>query len=61
MPMDISSLCLRNRGRPVPQAVTDGLLPRRSGLQITTLHLGFVLQDVTLEEVLSVELRFLLQ
>jgi hypothetical protein len=61
MPMNISSTCLRIRGRPVSQAVTASLSPRRSGLQNITLHLGFVLQDVTLVQVLSVELRFLLQ
>jgi len=61
MPMNISSSCLRTRGRPVPQTVTASLSPRGSGLQITTLHLGFVLQEVTLVQVLSVELRILLQ
>jgi len=61
MPMNISSSCLCIRGRPLSQAVTASLSPHRSGLQITTLHLGFVLQEVTLVQVLSVELRFLLQ
>jgi hypothetical protein len=61
MPMNISSPCVRIRGRPVSQAVTASLSPRRSGLQITKLNLGFVLQEVTLVQVLSVQLRFLLQ
>jgi hypothetical protein len=61
MPMNISSSGLRIRGCPVSQAVTTSLSPRTSGFQITTLHLGFILQEVTLVQVLSVELRFLLQ
>jgi hypothetical protein len=61
MSTNISSSCLRIRVRPVSQAVTASLSPCRSGLQITTLHLGFVLQEVTLVQVLSVELRYLLQ
>jgi len=61
MPMNFSSTCLRIRGRPVSQAVTASLSPSRSGLRNITLHLGFVLQEVTLVQVLSVELRFLLQ
>jgi hypothetical protein len=52
MPVNISSSFLRIRGSPVSQADIASLSPRRSGLQNTTFHLGFVLQEVTLVQVL---------
>jgi hypothetical protein len=58
MPMHISSSCQRFRGRPVSQAVTASLSQRRSGLHLNTLRLGFVLQEVALVQVFSVEFRF---
>jgi hypothetical protein len=43
MPMNIFSLCLRIRGRPLSEAVIACSSPHRSGLQTTILYLGFVL------------------